>query len=619
MRLFLCLLDRAQEGACIYHHRRYNANLYRLGMKPSWVSFEKAYIMLGGDDFIGETRLVEYGGWLAVGRARLDNREEVAGWLKLPPSEWPDLALFLRAVVAQGAASIPQILGDFSVVLWNPKSHIAMAAVDAMGVRKLYYAEDDELLAFSDRAETLSLSGRYNVRFLAEQVASCDPSPGLTVYQGVNQVPPGTILTLIGDRMTPLRYWSPEMIAQTRVPVLQKDEAVAHLRKLLIDAIRSRLTPDGNTWSQLSGGLDSSSVVSTTQWLVEHELLGSGLAATVSYVDREGTPADERMYSDGVGDRWGVANHAIVEPPLWYDERFPPPHIDQPRQNFIFYPREYRLAEIVCANGGRVLLTGQGPDEYLRGSMYFFADWLVRGRAWPAVREMVRRAALGRVSFWELAYRNAIVPLMPSLLRRTLGPEVTQAPPWVRPAIIRQYGLQERLFELVLSAGALGSKYQNTIVRSVETLGKIIGHLVLDDLLDVRHPFLDRRLVEFGLHLPPELTTQPHEGKWVLREAMKGIVPEPVRTRVGKGSLNERHAWSLSAQRTLLGPLVHNPVLGDLGVVDGRELQSAFDIAPQEGFRKDGLQSSIQQVLAIEAWLQLRVGRWPPEPKLRCS
>ena len=183
---------------------------------------------------------------------------------------------------------------------------------------------------------------------------------------------------------------------------------------------------------------------------------------------------------------------------------------------------------------------------------------------------------------------------------------------------MQQYGLQDRVFEFVLHDGPIGQKYRHTMTRSLVTLSKTIGHLVLDDLLDVRHPFLDRRLVEFGLGLPPDLTTRPHAGKWVLRQAMCGIVPEVVRTRVGKGSLNERHAWSLNAQRPLLESLVREPILADLGVVDGAELRAAFDRAPQEAFRRAGPHSALQQVLAIEAWLQLRTGRWPRGHQLGC-
>jgi asparagine synthase (glutamine-hydrolysing) len=258
-----------------------------------------------------------------------------------------------------------------------------------------------------------------------------------------------------------------------------------------------------------------------------------------------------------------------------------------------------------------VLLTGQGSDEFLSGNMFFFADWVARGHIGAAVREMMRRAAIGRVSFWDLAYRNAITPLLPAALRRSLGPEVTRLPPWMHPDTVRRFGLRDRAIEMMLYAGAVGDKYRHAVVQSLATVSRTIGYVVLEDRLEVRHPFLYRPLVEFALTLPPELVVRPHARKWVLREAMRGIVPELVRTRIGKGSVSERYAWSLAAQRQLFEPLVRDSMLADLGVVNPAGLRAAFDAAPYQAGGKDEPHSALQGVLAIEAWLQMRAGRWP--------
>jgi asparagine synthase (glutamine-hydrolysing) len=243
--------------------------------------------------------------------------------------------------------------------------------------------------------------------------------------------------------------------------------------------------------------------------------------------------------------------------------------------------------------------------------MFFFADWIVRGRLWTALQEMLRRAAIGRVSFWELAYRNAVAPLLPRSWHRWVGPGTARLPRWIPRRVAREYGLDRHRFELALHGGPLGGKYRHSMVTSAIGLSRSMGHLVLDDELDVRHPFLDRRLLEFGLALPPELTTRPYEGKWVLREAMRGVVPEVIRTRVGKGSQNERHAWALANQRELLAPLVGKSILADLGLIDGVALRAAFESAPSQAQSRGDPHAAVQQVLAVEAWLQARAGLWP--------
>jgi asparagine synthase (glutamine-hydrolysing) len=412
-------------------------------------------------------------------------------------------------------------------------------------------------------------------------------------------------------RLTMHGLWSPGEAAAASTPVASEREAAETMRTLLVEGVRLRLGRNGDTWSQLSGGLDSSSVVSIAQWLAERGTIAHGLAGTTTYVDRQGTAADEREFSDLIAAHWHLRNETIVDPPLWYDERRSLPVPDEPRIDFMLYPREQLLCDIVCASGGRVLLTGQGSDEFLSGNMFFFADWIARGHVAAAVREMVRRASIGRVSFWDLAYRNAVTPLLPVGLRRRLGPEVTRVPPWLHRDAVRRFGLRDRATEMTLYAGPVGHKYRHAVVHSLATVSRTLGYVVLEDRLEVRHPFLYRPLVEFALTLRPDLLVRPYARKWILREAMRGIVPEQVRTRIGKGSVSERYAWSLTAQRQLLEPLVEEPMLADLGIIDPAELRAAFDAAPHQPGRKDEPHTALQGVLAIEAWLQMRAGRWP--------
>lgn len=252
-----------------------------------------------------------------------------------------------------------------------------------------------------------------------------------------------------------------------------------------------------------------------------------------------------------------------------------------------------------------------GGDELFSGTMFFFADWIVSGRARLAVREMARRAALGRVSFWELAYRNACLPLLPTPLRRHLVRDQGQVPSWIPAAVARRYQLHEQAFVPSTYAGPMGQKYSHAIRAHIVELGRVLNYGLIEETLDVRHPFLYRPLVEFALRLPPELCSRPQARKWVLREAMRGILPETVRTRVGKGTPTELFAWSLTAQRSLLAPLVREPILADLGVIDSSKLRAAFDAAPQQPRRREELHGLIQSTLAVEAWLQMRAGRWP--------
>ncbi|MBX6331634.1 MAG: hypothetical protein IRY91_07290, partial [Gemmatimonadaceae bacterium] len=409
-----------------------------------WTECEQAAVLIGGHAPNDGPPVARYAGRLAVGSVRLDNRIDCERWAACDSSSLTDIELVLRVVVQHGPDYISRFVGDFAFIVWHPSTAVALAACDAFAVKKLYYAQRDGLLCFSSRSAALAYDNDYDTQYFAEQVAVCVPTPGLTPYRGVSAVPPASIVDVRNGRTHTSSYWSPFDFAFGPPSTRSQSEAVAICRDLLRDAVQSRLTGSPDVWAHLSGGLDSSSVVSLAQWLATTGATPQGLAGTITYVDSHGTGADEREYSEAVVARWNVRNETIVDPPVWYDERFPLPDTDAPRVGLIFYPRECLLCATIRGAGGHVVLTGAGGDTLFAGSMFFFADWLSRGRIRPTMREMLHRAAIGRVSFWELAYRNVILPLLPPSVQRRLVVDPGQMPPWLLQTAISRYGLSER-------------------------------------------------------------------------------------------------------------------------------------------------------------------------------
>jgi asparagine synthase (glutamine-hydrolysing) len=611
MRLFTCLLATDGQGIPDTVRRFYERLPRSRGLASQWHSIGQASVLIVGDDREGPPLVATHGSYFAAGMVRLDNRAELAKWSKADSTLLNDLDLVLHTVALHGTRYVPQFLGDFAFVVWHAPTRTAVAAVDAFSLKKLYYVERNGWVAFASRAEALADDDCYEPQYLAELVAMCSPSSTLSVYLGVHPVPAASIAVVKHGRLSLAQYWAADDFETEMRWATAEREAAGLCRDLLAESVQLRLGGSGETWSQLSGGLDSSAVVGITQWLLEDGAIPHGLAGTVTYADRVASEADEREYSNLVIDRWRVRNETILNPPFWHDPRATPPRTDQPGFTLPFYPREQELCAIVRGAGGRVLLTGIGGDELFTGAMLFFADWLAQGRVWPAIREMARRAAIGRVSFWELAYRNAMLPILPPVVRNVLLADRAPLPPWVRHTAARSYRLGGRGIMASEYAGRIGHKYHDAIARNVTAIGSDFEYGTLGEVLDVRHPFLYRPLVEFALRLPPELCVRPHARKWVLREAMRGILPEVVRARVGKGGPAELYAWSLTAQRPLLEELVREPILADLGVVDGGKLREAFDEMPHQPRRGDQLHATLHMTLVIEAWLQMRVGRWP--------
>jgi asparagine synthase (glutamine-hydrolysing) len=612
MRLFIALLDPENRGLSQSVRSIYESLPRSRGLECSWHPFTGALVLTARDDSDGEQLVARHDNHVAIGSVRLDNRSDIEHLTNETKLRLTDLELVLRAVASHGRKCISRFLGDFTFVVWNSATRHAIAATDAFAVRKLYYAARHGLMVFASRGEALGLQGGYELQYLAELAGGGVLSPGLSAYEGVQQLPGGTLGVLEGGHFTTDLYWDPARFHTDHTLTAAPQESAETCRDLLAEAVRFRLSQDGRTWAQLSGGLDSSSVVCLSQWLAEQGGLPHGLAGTVTYADLVGTEADEREYSEAVVGRWRLCNHTIVNSPLWVDRDHRPPYTDQPRDTMATHPRERRLAEIVKSAGGRVLLSGFGGDELLTGTMLFFADWVANGRVWPAIREMAHRAAVGRVSLWDLGYRNAVLPLLPGPAHRWLLRNEGGVKPWMRSDAIRRYNLRERVTVTAAYGGPAGHKYGYALMMSVSAISRHFDAGYLGELLDVRYPFLYRPLVEFALQLPPELCARPQARKWILREAMRGILPELVRTRIGKGDPLPAFARSLTVQRGLLEPLLREPILAELGIVDPIRLRSALDAAPQHPHRKDQLHNHLQSILTLEAWLQLRAGRWPP-------
>jgi asparagine synthase (glutamine-hydrolysing) len=610
MKYFVCLLDTTGTGIADEICRQYDSLPRIRGLSFHWQRASDTAVLVAGDEVSSEACVARDGTWTAAGIVRLDNRSDLEQWAGGEARDLTDLELVLRVTAQHGTRYIGKTLGDFAFVAWSSSTRTAVAACDVFAVRRLFYVKRNGLLAFASRAEALALGERYEVEYLARLVALQWPARDLSVYAGVRALPAASMAVADRGKLTVRRYWTATDIEVRPSGSLPETEAVETCRQLLCEAVRLRFGKPGTTWAQLSGGLDSSSLVSIAQWLAARGEV-EGLAGTVTYVDRQGTPVDEREFSDAVVQRWDVRNEVILDPPTWYDDEFALPTMDQPTLDISVYPRDRRMCAVVQKAGGRVLLTGWGGDELWTGSMLFFADWLAQGRFITAAREIARRAAIGRVSFWELAYKNAILPLLPRPLQQHLISDDYVIQPWLNSAALRRHGVTLRTPLAPEYAGPWGGKYRHAIETRINELPAVTDRGVVADSVDVRHPMLYRPLCEFAAGLPPELRAKPQVHRWLLREAVRGILPDKVRTRIGKPGTGDVVAMSLMAERRRLAQLLNDPILAELQIVDARKLRAAFDSQFEGGPRQGYSHSEILSTLAVEAWLQMRCGRWP--------
>jgi asparagine synthase (glutamine-hydrolysing) len=542
------------------------------------------------------------GDWTVVGTARLDNRDEVRSWSDASP-DTADLALIASAIATRGDSCVRDILGDFAFVAQNAVTHEAIAARDAFGVRPLYYRTKPDELAFSSHAARLAEGTDYDLDYIAEFILSGFDRDHRTPYRNVRAFPPGHVLVARAGDTALKRYWS----AADFQPAdhASAEESCAEFRALLERALISNLTGADDTWSQLSGGLDSSSLVSLTETMRREGRISHGIAGTVMMVD---SLDDESHYARAVVEQYGVRFETVTDYWLWQDDGAPPPPNDLPDPLYPMYARNRALCSIVRNAGGRVLFSGVGPDHFVAGNLYFFADWLARGKVVETIRELWRWSVLGKKPFWKYAVDNAIAPLLPSRVRQLAAPRWAQVYDWITPGFAHRLGLNDRTaWGRALNEAPLGHKFEGQGVADIDHLVVCIDRGEFEKGIEMRCPFLYRPFVEFCLRLPRELRIESATKKWLMREAMKGVLPECVRARRDKGAISGRTRWALSREGSTIAAMMKSSVLADLGCIDIVKVRKAIERARTGD---EAVLFAVARTLALEFWLQATNHRW---------
>jgi asparagine synthase (glutamine-hydrolysing) len=262
----------------------------------------------------------------------------------------------------------------------------------------------------------------------------------------------------------------------------------------------------------------------------------------------------------------------------------------------------------VSRRGGTTLLTGVGPDVYLPVTAAHVPDLIWQGHLRQAASELCRWSVATRSSLWRVLARDAIAPLLRPGLRHWGGFGKDATASWLTRRFWRAADMAHRLDTRPV-AMRRGRQYDTEVGWMLSlTGGALASTWNVAPAVRMRHPLMDQRLVRFVLGLPASMRTDTYRTKPLLRAAMRGILPESVRLRTTKGSILTAHlCGSFARERRRLAQLLTSPVLGDVGVIEPRELLDAVDRAAT-GRRQDvGL---IYAALALETWLSVRSGRW---------
>ena len=460
-----------------------------------------------------------------VADARIDAREELVRELRgagiqasvdAPPAE-----LILHAVRAWGDDAPRHLLGDFAFAVWDARRRRLFCARDPLGVKPFYYARTFRAFVFSSSLDCVRLhpavGGELDEEWIADFLVHGDPqSPDSTVYAAVRQLPPAHTLVVQDGRITLRRWWSLPADAEPLRLRGPREYAEAFM-DVLREAVADRL-PRDRAGILLSGGRDSTALAATWRDLVDRGVRKTELRGYTAYHARL-MPDDEPAFASLAAEALGVPLRLLAADDYAPFARWESPELYRPE------PTASPLLAIEAdqlrqaAEHARVLLTGQGADPLLRETPSRLTRLALRGRVLAAAREAAEYVR------W---HRRIPRPGVRSWLAARGGPQrpAVDPPRWIDPGFAARVGLADRLAAWSAPApsrhplrpeahGLLSTSFWPVRFAAWDPGSTGVP-------IELRHPFLDLRLVGLALSIPP---AQWYNDKGLLRIAMRGRLP----------------------------------------------------------------------------------------------
>ena len=515
--------------------------------------------------------------------ARIDNRDELLNALDITsPNNClvSDSTIILLAYEKWRAGSFCRLIGDFSFVIWDSIENKVVCVRDSLGVKPFYYLLSDKQFSFSSEIKPLvkhpEASRSLNEGMIGEYLAANIVSKTETLYSNILKLAPGHAIT-ISPRSTNIRQYWEENFEHT-LRYAKEDDYVEHFQEIFAKAIKSRTRSHLPVSFELSGGLDSSSIVCMAHAIASSEDKRNFPICSLIY---PGMACDETKHIKSVEKHIGV-------PINYLDARFlqqPNFSIVKPDTCTIPDPPNLANSEIllkrVQQNNSKVLLTGIGGDEWFSGSDYSYLDHFLENDYAAILKDFKRNSQITRRKTIRNLGANFIWPSLPFSIKTAIitnRRKHSLFPPWISAEFVEKTNLRERLLK------GFGEPYvtnlSNTNLYHLFHSGYESNVLEKNDLqkahykIEGRHPFLDRRIVEFALSLPNSIHQQGGIKKYLLRLSGKKYLPTNIRNRSDKAEFSELYNQTFNTKSFL--KVINNSQLYTNGWINKQILLETF-------------------------------------------
>lgn len=436
-----------------------------------------------------------------------------------------DTEVIVAAYDHWGAACISRFDGMFAFALWDEKEQSLFAARDRFGEKPFYYTIQDQTLLFASEIKAFWAMGiekkvdpHLAFHYLTLGYVDDPLQPDRTFFENIHKLPAAHQLnySAIYRTATIDRYWDIDL--QSASSSLTDTQAILPFREKLETSLKRRLRSDVPIGCSLSGGLDSSTLVSlisemTTEPLHTFTAIFPGFQrseeeAARAVTERIGAKAQFIELSE---TDWFTAGMECLR------------QQDEPVNSSSVFA-QYAVYQAIEKSGIKVVIDGQGADETLGGyERYYPWYWqeLYRDRKWHSSQEQQMTRALGiEVDF---SWKNKLAAFFPDLAswqrRREYRKKAKNDPEL--DGSFRHEQLKRFHHTLPEHPGLNGALYYNTCTHGLEELLRYADRNAMRFGIETRLPFLSHELVEFVFSLPSDLKIRQGWRKWILRRSME--------------------------------------------------------------------------------------------------
>jgi asparagine synthase (glutamine-hydrolysing) len=491
--------------------------------------------------------------------AIIDNREELFSLLQIETDTnrcITDSEIILKAFEKWGKECPKYLVGDFAFAIWDEKNKELFCARDHIGKRTFYYYYNNNVFilctVINPIIEALStkpeLNEKWIVNFLALPLTVHELECNETIYSNIHQLPPACTITLQGEQVSINRYWDP--LKEVKPLKLKSDKEYEDaFRKVFFEAVYCRLRCNSEVGVMLSGGLDSGSVACIAAKYLNDKnkrLKTFSSVPMISYKDNLPSYqiADESEYIESIGNyhknidikycrcegKNSLSNiefiinvfeqpHKIIENLFWYDE----------------------IIEEASKSGCKVLLNGQ-----IGNMTVSYGDFLThiitlykKGKVLKIIKEIDGYSSLYKLP--KAKVRKIVFrAMLPYSLRKFVSGKVNKpydkfAMTPLNKELLNKWNIERRFNEKgyhihpkrFVDIKGMHTHMVNPVafsqIASVETKFSL-AHGIVE-----RDPTSDKRVVEFCLSLPSDQFVRNGQERYIIRRAMKGVLPDKVR------------------------------------------------------------------------------------------